>query len=225
MPTHKTKFYELANLFKELESVSSSLKMIDLLSNFFKKISPEEAKITAYLLGGKIAPDYLNKEFGLAEKLVMRATALAGNLKLEEVQKKFNRIGDLGDVVFEIIKNQNGSGQSILDVFNDLNKIALSSGEGSQEEKIKLLAQLIQKSSNLEAKYIIRIVLGILRLGVGDMTFLYGISKALVGNKSAKKTLEHAYNIFSDLGEVAYEALKYGIKNLEKAETILGIPI
>jgi DNA ligase-1 len=222
---HKTKFSELADVFLKLEEVSSSLKMIDILADFFKKISPEEAKITAYLLGGKIAPNYLNKEFGLAQKLVIRAIALACNLSIEEVQKQLHKIGDLGDVAFELIKNKNKGEQTILDVFNLLNKIAESSGEGSQEEKINLLANLIKNSTPLEAKYIIRIVLSTLRLGVGDMTFLYGISKALTGSKEAKKTLEHAYNIFSDLGEVAYEALKYGLKYLQDAKPILGVPI
>ncbi|MGC8815335.1 MAG: ATP-dependent DNA ligase, partial [bacterium] len=114
---------------------------------------------------------------------------------------------------------------TIDDVFEKLKQISKSSGQGSQEEKIMILANLLQQSSGLEAKYIVRIVLGALRLGVGEMTFLYGISKALTGSKQAKKILERAYNILSDLGEVAYQAFYYGLKKLEKAEPILGIPI
>jgi DNA ligase-1 len=223
---NKTKFKNLAELFFELEKVSSSLKMIDILSDFFKKISPEEAKMTAYLLGGKIAPDYMGGEFGLAEKLIIRAIAKAVNKTNEEVLKIFHQKGDLGIVCEELKKNNPKSKNlSIEEVFKELVKISKSSGEGSQEEKINLLSNLIEQSSSLEAKYIIRIVLGILRLGVGEMTFLYGISKALTGSKQAKKILEHGYNILSDLGEVAYEALKYGLKKLENAEPIVGIPI
>jgi len=224
MEEKNTNFKKLAELFKQLEEVSSSLKMIDILASFFKEISPEEARITAYLIKGKIAADYKSIEMGLAEKLVIRALAKATNKTAEEIQKHFYKIGDLGDVAFELIQKKS-SNLKIVDVFEILNNIAKASGKGSQEEKLNLLANLLESSSSLEAKYITRIVLGILRLGVAEMTFLYGISKALVGSKEAKKILEHAYNVFSDLGEVAYQALKYGIKHLEKAEPIVGVPI
>jgi DNA ligase-1 len=217
-------FKKLAGLFNQLEEVSSSLKMIDILASFLKEISPEEARITAYLIKGKIAADYKSIEMGLAEKLVIRALAKATNKTPEEIQKHFHKIGDLGDVAFELIQRES-SNLKIVGVFEVLNNIAKASGKGSQEEKLNLLANLLESSSSLEAKYITRIVLGTLRLGVAEMTFLYGISKALVGSKEAKKILEHAYNVFSDLGEVAYQALKYGIKHLEKAEPIVGVPI
>ncbi|MCX7589488.1 MAG: ATP-dependent DNA ligase [bacterium] len=220
---NNTKFKELANLFNELEKTSSSLVMIDILANFFQKVSAEEAKLTAYLLKGKITPDYLGGEFGLAQKLVIRAIARAYNLSIEEVEKNFYKKGDLGNVAEEL-SNKKDSELTIIEVFKQLKQIVDSSGEGSQEQKINILSDLLKKSSFLEAKYIIRIVLGVLRLGVGDMTFLYGLSKFLVGSKKAKKTLEHAYNIFSDLGEVCYEALKYGLKKLEQAEPVVGIP-
>ena len=219
-----TQFKKLAELFNQLEEVSSSLKMIDILASFLKEISPEEARITAYLIKGKIAADYKSIEMGLAEKLVIRALAKATNKTPEEIQKHFHKIGDLGNVAFELIRKES-SNLKIVGVFEVLNNIAKASGKGSQEEKLNLLANLLESSSSLEAKYITRIVLGTLRLGVAEMTFLYGISKALVGSKEAKKILEHAYNVFSDLGEVAYQALKYGIKHLEKAEPIVGVPI
>jgi DNA ligase-1 len=224
MKDKNTNFKKLAELFNQLEEVSSSLKMIDILASFLKEISPEEARITAYLIKGKIAADYKSIEMGLAEKLVIRALAKATNKTPEEIQKHFHKIGDLGDVAFELIQKES-SNLKIVGVFEVLNNIAKASGKGSQEEKLNLLANLLESSSSLEAKYITRIVLGTLRLGVAEMTFLYGISKALVGSKEAKKILEHAYNVFSDLGEVAYQALKYGIKHLEKAEPIVGVPI
>jgi len=224
MKDKNTNFKKLAELFNQLEEVSSSLKMIDILASFLKEISPEEARITAYLIKGKIAADYKSIEMGLAEKLVIRALAKATNKTPEEIQKHFHKIGDLGDVAFELIQKES-SNLKIVGVFEVLNNIAKASGKGSQEEKLNLLANLLESSSSLEAKYITRIVLGTLRLGVAEMTFLYGISKALVGSKEAKKILEHAYNVFSDLGEVVYQALKYGIKHLEKAEPIVGVPI
>lgn len=218
------KFETLVKLFDKLEKTPSSLKMIEILSHFLKQVSPTEAKLTAYLLKGRVGPDYLGKEFGLAQKLAIKALAKATNLSPESIQKKFHQKGDLGNVIEELIQEK-GGGLTIEEVFKKLKEISEASGGGSQEEKINILAELIKKSSAIEAKYIVRIVLGILRLGVGEMTFLYGLSQTLVGSKAGKKILEHAYNIFSDLGEVAYQAIKFGLKHLEKAEPVVGVPI
>jgi DNA ligase-1 len=122
-----TKFEKLAELFSKLEEVSSSLKMIDILADFLKNISPEEAKITAYLLKGKISADYENIELGLAEKLVIRALALATDKTPEEIQKHFHKLGDLGDTVSDLIKNKS-SKLTITDVFETFKKIKFISG-------------------------------------------------------------------------------------------------
>ncbi len=218
------KFKELAELFQQLEKTSSNLKMIDLICDFLKKTTPEEAKLTAYLLQGKIAPDYKGLELGLAEKLVIKAIALAFQQDVGKVEKLFKELGDLGDVAKSLAKEKPSS-LEIQDVFNDLKKIALTQGKGSQEKKLEILAIILKKSSPLEAKYIVRSVLGTLRLGASDMTFLYALSKVLFGSKEGKKKLEEVFNILSDLGEVAYLALKKGKKALEKVEPILGVPI
>ena len=61
---------------------------------------------------------------------------------------------------------------------------------------------LFSKTSGLEAKYIIRTILGTLRLGVGEMTFLQGLAKAFGNGKKDKEILEYAFNVLSDLGEI-----------------------
>ena len=81
-----------------------------------------------------------------------------------------------------------------------------------RRKKINLLMDLFSKTSGLEAKYIIRTILGTLRLGVGEMTFLQGLAKAFGNGKKDKEILEYAFNVLSDLGEIAYVVSKSGIK-------------
>ena len=219
------KFKKLAEVFSKLEQTSSNLAMIDILADFFSKITPEEAKISAYLIRGEIAPPFANLNLGLAEKMVERAIAKTVNINKEEIKKMFSKIGDLGEVAKNLLENNKGKGLTIKEVFEKLNDIAMVSGQGSQDIKINILSELLRDSSGDEAKYIIRLVLGALRLGVGEMTFLYGISKALTGAKEKKKILEHAFNVCSDLGEVAYQAKKNGIDALEDFKPEIGIPV
>lgn len=219
------KFKALAETFKELEGTESSLEMIDILANFFSEISPEEAQMAAYLIRGRVGPLYEDVEFQVAEKLLIQAIAEAADDKEENIRQKYNERGDLGLVVEEVRKSKKGETFSISEVFEKLKDVAIAEGSGSQGEKIQKLSELIQNSSAIEARYICRLVPGKLRLGVAEMTFLNGLSKGLTGETKKKSVLEHAFNVYSDLGRVAYEAIKYGVDSMSDVEPTVGVPI
>ncbi len=221
----QTKFSKLAEIFARLEKTASSLAMIDILADFFPKISPEEAKISAYLLRGELTPPYEGLEIGLADKMVIRAIALAQNSTNEKIESLFNKAGDLGSVVETLKVGDRGKGLTIKEVFEKLIEIAKMGGAGSQEKKVSYLADLISKVSGEEARYIIRTILATLRLGVGEMTFLYGLAKAFSGSKKNKAVLEYAFNVISDLGEVAYAVSKSGFAGIGDIEPKVGVPI
>jgi len=233
------KFLKLAEVFDKLEKTSSNLAMIDILADFFPEISPEEARISAYLLRGEVSPPYEGLETGLAGKMAIRAISRAENADIEKIDSLFKKTGDLGSVIvflremsrrdknlksYEVPLRKIGF-LTIKEVFQKLVEIAKTSGEGSQDKKINMLADLLSKTSGIEAKYIIRTLLGTLRLGVGEMTFLYGLSKAFGGGKKDKEILEYAFNVISDLGEVAYAVSKMGIKKIVELEPKVGVPI
>jgi len=219
------KLSKLAEVFTHLEKTSSSLAMIDILADFFLKISPQEAKISAYLLRGELTPSYEGLEIGLADKMVMRAISRSENIDVEKVESLFKKTGDLGLVIEELRENKRGGELTIKKAFENLIEIAKTTGEGSQEKKIDLLVNLLSKTSGQEAKYIIRTILRTLRLGVGEMTFLYGLSKAFGDGKKQKEILEYAFNVLSDLGEVAYAVSKLGIKKIAEIKPKIGVPI
>lgn len=219
------KFKQLAETFKELEGTDSSLEMIDILADFFGATTPTEAKMSAYLIRGRVGPLYEDVEFNLAEKLVIQSIAKATEKTDEEIKEKYNEAGDLGIVAGHLRGVKKGSGLSIKEVFENLTKIALASGTGSQAEKIDRLSELIKNASAVEARYITRLVPGKLRLGVAEMTFLNALSLSLTGNKKSKKILEYAYNVYSDLGRVAYEAKEKGIEKLKDVKPMLCEPV
>lgn len=91
--------------------------------------------------------------------------------------------------------------------------------------KIKLLADLLAKVDPLSARYIVRMLLGKLRLGFSDMTILEGLSWMLTGDKTQKKILEQAYNVRPDLGFIAQSVKKKGVKVLTHVVPTPGTPI
>lgn len=207
------RFEELAKIFEEIESKSGRLEMTDLLAGMFKKTDPQEAEKISYLLQGRLAPPYIGLTLGLGERFAIEALSQSAGYNKNAVEKKYKEIGDLGRVAEELLKAKKQTSLftkplSVLYVYDGFVRIAKASGRGSQEAKIKMLAELLNNAKPIEAKYIIRVVLGRLRLGVGDPTILDGLSVALFGTKEKREEIERAYSLCSDLGYVARTAME-----------------
>lgn len=201
-------FSEAAAVFQEIEKRSGRLEMTDILAGLFRKTGAEEVHKLAYFIQGIIAPPYEGLDLGLGERFAVEAIASASGYTKSEVDAHYKKSGDLGDTAEALLgkKKQTALSTSEMDVgyvFDAMRKIGSASGTGSQDQKIKYLAELLNNSSPLEARYIVRFVIGRLRLGVGDPTIIDALSVANAGDKSLREPLERAYNVCADLGYVA----------------------
>ena len=222
------KFAALADYFEKLEKTSSRLELIRILSELFKTSNdPQEILKICYLVQGRIAPFYEPVEIGMADKMVTQSIAQAYGTDKESVWTHYQKIGDMGEVAQQLslkLKVQS-SRLSVEDVFATLTAIARMSGEGSVEKKIKALADLLIAVDALSAKFLVRIPLGKLRLGIGDPTVLDALVTAKVGEKTQRKVLEKAYNRTSDLGYIGKHFWTGGLKAVEKLSVTVGRPI
>ena len=188
------RFRILAQYFDKIERVSSRLKMTDLLAELFKETDSDEIARVVYLFQGQLAPAHKQIEVGMGEKFVEEAIAKAAGYGKEEVQYEFKKIGDLGlvaEAFFEKRKQRSlfSAELTMEKVFRNLLKIATSEGRGTQQLKIKLLAELLNSASPLEARYLIRVPLGNLRLGVGDPTVMDAFAINLLDEAKKNKKL------------------------------------
>ncbi|MBU2544582.1 ATP-dependent DNA ligase [Patescibacteria group bacterium] len=226
---------ELAVFFQKLEQTSSRLAMTELLSQLFRKAGKGEIGKICYLLQGRVAPLYDAIEFGMAEKLIIRALVKAYGIDENQIQKKFKQTGDLGNAAqsyYRVLKPASPAGRhdnmkyfSIQEVYRKLFDLTQAAGEGSQEKKIDLLAELMRSLDPLSVRYIVRILLDKLRLGFSEMTILDALSWMLKGNKSLREKLESAYNIRPDIGFIAERVKEEGIGGLTRVKVKVGAPI
>ena len=201
-------FSDVAAVFAEIEKRSARLEMTDVLASLFKRASPAEMEKLVYLIQGIIAPPYEGIDLGVGEKLAVEAIASAAGYSRSQVEAHYKKSGDLGDTAEELLTKRKQTALSteemgIKYVYDAMMRIAKASGSGSQDQKIKILAEMLNNANPLEARYIIRFVLGRLRLGVGDPTILDAISVSSAGDKSLREPLERAYNVCADMGYVA----------------------
>ncbi|MCX7881189.1 MAG: ATP-dependent DNA ligase [Patescibacteria group bacterium] len=222
------KFFHLAQYFEKIESTSLRLKITTILADLFDKLTPAELKKTIYLLQGRVVPLYEKIEFGMAEKMIIKSVILALNLEKDYFLSRYKKIGDLGQTVEEFkkeIRSFEEKELSVLEVYESLYKLAIVSGDGSQETKIKILANLIRQLDPLSCRYIVRIPAGIMRLGFSDMTILDAFSWLIKKDKSLRGIIEKAYHVRPDLGYIGEVIKEKGVEGLTKISPQVLTPI
>ncbi len=204
-------YEELVEVYEKISSTTKRLEKEEIIANFLKSIkekSPETTYDVTLLLQGKIFPPWSDKEMGVSTQLIIKALSklLGENTKI--IENKLASVGDMGEITEELVKNNKQVTffkipLTIKKVINNLRKTESITGSNSQNKKLNLILELYTSASPLEAKYITRTITEKLRIGVGEGTLVDAISDAY---EIDKKTIDRAYMLSNDLGEVATRA-------------------
>jgi DNA ligase-1 len=224
------KFKDFSYELSRLERISSRLAKTEVISEIFKKSEPSEIDKVCYLLLGGLAAPYESIVFNIAERHVLSIISRAYRVDYEEVEKLYKEKGDLGDVAADLAETRNPSHEiqnlSVTKVYEELVRIAKDSGEGSQERKIFEAANLLCKLDPGSVRYVVRILLGKLRLGFSDLTMIDAISWMIKGNKSEKLRLQKFFEVMPDIGVLAAKVKKEGlIAATRDIKPVVGIPV
>jgi DNA ligase-1 len=114
---------------------------------------------------------------------------------------------------------------SVRRAYDTLLDVARASGAGSQQRKSALMVGLLRSIGGSEAKLVVRVAQGRLRLGVGDQTILEAAALGALADRSRKPVLEHAYNVRSDLGGIVDVAFTKGARGLGRLGPQPGVPV
>jgi DNA ligase 1 len=235
------KFKKLASLLKELEKTNSRIEIRNEIKNFLKE--SDNIEKTIYLLQGELFRPYEGIELNLSIKTIEKSIADAFGFTREKVVENYKKLGDMGLVTEELanIKKQHSlfnKSLSLNDVYESLRKIARTDGKDSVRLKQANIVSLLQNTNPNEAKYIIKIILGTLRLSLGIQTIieslvLFQLEKEGIENykenmqrfNEIKEMIDLKFNITNDLGFIAKTLFKNGFNDVEKVTLIPGIPI
>jgi DNA ligase-1 len=221
------RFRDVAEAFARLEATSGRLGAVRLLASLLGRARPVELQPVVYLLQGRLRPPYEGVELGVGERILGRVLAQAYEVSGSEIARRYRRAGDLGLVAESLAGASLSRGRplGLRPAYRALQHVAYASGPGSQARKTRLLADLLRRCSGLEARYLVRIVQGRLRLGVGDATILEAAALGALGERGKKRLIEQAYNVRSDLGGVVQLAYTRGERGLARVGPQVGIPV
>jgi len=220
----------IADAYEKIEATTKRLEMTALLVDLLKSTPKDAIAKVVYLTQGKIYPDFIGLEIGVAEKLAIKALARASGRRESEIEEDLKKSGDIGETAQRFIakKKQVTFFQRTLTVqhvYETLDKMAKTTGAGAVDTKMSLLAGLLTDASPKETKFLMRTVTGNLRLGIADMTVLDALAIAYGGGKEARELVERAYNISSDLGRVANVIAEQGLEGIRKFQVEVFEPI
>lgn len=240
-------YSKLAELYEQLESTSKRLEKTRMLAQFLRKASDLDRIML--LVQGKVFASWDPRELGIASRLAIKAIATATGMSQDKVESEWKKSGDLGLVAEEFVKKKKQAtlAQTTLTVkkvFDNLQKLAELEGAGTVDKKVQAVAELLTSAEPLEARYIIRTVIGDLRIGIGDGTLRDAIVGAFFADDAGVKIdkeefvvenrekynkvtalVQHAIDVANDFGSVAVLAKEKGLKGLEDVELVPGTPV
>ena len=218
-------FQAAALAFAELEQVSSRRKIVELVAELLGRAGPAGRERIVYLLQGQLRPPYEGLEIGVGERFLLATLAQAYGVTGAAVARRLARLGDLGLVAAALAPERRGRRLTLDQAYDALLAVARTSGPGSIKRKTRLLVELLGRADPLEARFLVRIAQGRLRLGVGDQTILEAAALGALGDRRRKPLLEHAYNVRSDLGGVVRLAFAEGVRGLAAVAPEPGVPV
>jgi DNA ligase-1 len=192
-----TSFRSLAELGEKLEATRKRLLMIDAVSDFLKRLEPREVEPAISMLLGRPFPkrsqETLEVSWATLSEIIMKTAGVDWSV----FEKAFRGSGDVGSATKEVFENIGVRRQSmlfeemltVLKVRRSLEAVADASGHGSREKKERLITALLSRCSPVEAKYLVKILIGETRTGFHEGLMEQAVAKAF---QTAMKVVQEA---------------------------------
>ena len=229
-----TSFREFAETCQAIEKISSTIDTINRVADLLMKVSVEELSLTTHFIMSEVFPAWSGKQLGIGTSLLYASLSKASGMSIRSIESLIRTTGDIGDTALLILKEKQKNQitfssfleeqpeLTITEIYQRFKTASEASGKGSQEVKVKNLQFLFNSSTPREAKYISRLALEELRIGVGEGVLRDAIAKAF---SVPADLVEHAFMVTNDLGIVAAAAKKGGIEGLKGLGIEINRPI
>jgi len=204
----------------KIEGIGGSIEKTALLASFFSELDEAELLVVPSFVMGSAFPASSEMLLGVGPSTLYEALSKATGASSAEINGILRRTGDVGAVAAEVVEKRKpatlsafikADSLSILDVHSRFLELARASGKRSQGVKMKHLRYLFGEAGPLEARYIARLALEDMRIGVGEGIVRDAIAKAF--DRTAEE-VERGYNFTNDLGLVAQKAKEGRLSDL-----------
>ena len=205
-----------AELMASLEQASARYDKIRILAQSLTRCDAIDRRILPLAVLGQFFAPAESRQTGVSSKIVLKAMAKAYAKKPDELEDAWREKGDLGLVAQECAQKTTQSSLSTMrltlgDVYEKIRSFAGMEGKGTVEKKTAILAGFISAARPREAKYLVRLLIGDLRAGIGEGNVRDAIITAYILDAPDELQIPRALSdraqavldVLNDLGELA----------------------
>jgi DNA ligase-1 len=201
-------FSEFASVCDQIRSTRSKNEKVKILAAYIKTLDDESLRISCMFLSGNALPKGSGLDLNVGYSLIWDVITEVSNLASNELRNVYLKHGDLGELAEHalakrkmepLIKNE----LTLDHVYEQFKRIAITTGQGSTEDKKKMIIGLIMNCSPVEAKYFAKIVVNEFRIGLVEGLVELAIAEAFARNL---EDVREAFLVAGDIGHVAFLA-------------------
>jgi DNA ligase 1 len=186
---------KLAEICEAIASTTKKLQKTSIVADYLKSCPPDEAAVSAVFLSGRAFPAWEEATLQVGGALLWRVVQELSGKGEPTLTAAYRKHGDLGAVAGEVLQSQTGEDVSVVVVSKTFREIAAARGPGA---KSVIVRDLLARVTPLEAKYIVKIMTGDLRIGMKESLVEETIAKAY-GATLAE--VQRANMLLGDVGE------------------------
>ena len=223
------RFAVLAQALERAEATASRLETAATLAEALKPLDGQDIAFAVNFLLGQLGPAFEAPPVGIGDKTAIKALAAVAGEDEALVAARMREVGDLGEVAAQAVakSKQRPLFAEPLDLGHvraQLVAIATANGKGSGERKLKMLQELLLSATPPEAKYIVRFLVGRMRVGIGEGAIMEALAAAK-GDRKRKPEVEAAYNRHPDLASIARRLQEGGFEALQEVKVTPLVPV
>ena len=213
----QNEFSHFVEICENIRSTNSKNAKVSILSEYLSGLDEDSLPIAVLFLSGRIFPRGSKLNINVGFSTTMQSLAEIAMLDASEIQQIYLTHGDMGALseyavskkhIISLFRQQQ---LTLYFVYNQLKKIADTIGPGAGKNKTKILTGLLIDTLPLEAKYLIKIINGEMRIGLVEGLVEIAIAKAFNQNI---QVIREAMLVAGDIAQVSILAKR---NSLDKA--------
>src|SRR5438046_5597202 len=193
---------KLAEACEQIVATSKKLEKVAIVAEYLKSRTPDEAAVSAVFLSGRAFPMWEETTLQVGGSLLWRLVAELSGKSEKELTAAYREYGDLGAVAAAVLpsgsvnlREETRDDLPLTSVQKAFREIAAARGPAA---KGALVRQLLSRIAPLEAKYIVKIMTGDLRIGLKESLVEEAIARAF---DAPLKEVQRANMLLGGIGE------------------------
>jgi ATP-dependent DNA ligase len=201
------------------EAIAATTKKIvktAIVADYLMSLATEEAAVASVFFSGRPFPVWEEATLQVGGRSLWQIVAELSNRQENELTAAYRKYGDLGAVAAAVLSDRSKNSITLLEVRAIFRSIANARGPSA---KIAIARDLLCRATQLEAKYIIKIMTGDLRIGLKESLVEEAIAKAY---EKPLPEVQRANMLLGDIGETTVLAAQ---SQLDRARMRLFHPL